>query len=137
MASPRQTTPPPEMLERRSRLKIPLVSPAVGVLLVWMVIPLAMTLWFSLQRYNLLSPGMKRFAGLSNYTSLITDAALWTAMLNTLILVVSVLLVTVVLGTLLAVLFDQEFPGRSIARLLIVAPFFVMPTVTALIWKNM
>jgi len=102
-----------------------------------MVIPLAMTLWFSLQRYNLLSPGMKRFAGLSNYTSLITDAALWTAMLNTLILVVSVLLVTVVLGTLLAVLFDQEFPGRSIARLLIVAPFFVMPTVTALIWKNM
>ena len=42
-----------------------------------MIVPLAMTLWFSLQRYNLLSPGMKRFAGLSNYTSLITDAALW------------------------------------------------------------
>ena len=118
-------------------LRIPLVSPAVGVLLIWMIVPLAMTLWFSLQRYSLLNPASRAFNGLSNYKTLITDGALWTAMLNTLILVVSVLAVTVVLGTLLAVLLDQEFFGRSIARLLIVAPFFVMPTVTALIWKNM
>jgi len=48
-----------------------------------------------------------------------------------------VLIVTVGLGTLLAVLFDQEFFGRSVARLLAIAPFFVMPTVSALIWKNM
>ena len=47
------------------------------------------------------------------------------------------LVITVVGGTLLAVLFDQNFPGRGVARLLAIAPFFVMPTVAALIWKNL
>ncbi|HEX5733384.1 MAG TPA: sugar ABC transporter permease [Blastocatellia bacterium] len=116
---------------------LPLLSPSVFVLLLWMIVPLVMTLWFSFQRYNLLNPSMTGFAGFDNYKSLLTDSTLWTAMGNTLILVVSVLAVTVVLGTLLAVLFDQEFFGRGVARLLIIAPFFVMPTVSALIWKNM
>jgi sorbitol/mannitol transport system permease protein len=114
-----------------------LKSPAVGALLLWMIVPLAMTLWFSFQRYNLLNPGVSGFAGIDNYASLVADPSLWTAMWNTLVLVGSVLAITVVLGTLLAVLFDQEFFGRGVARLLIIAPFFVMPTVSALIWKNM
>lgn len=114
-----------------------LKAPAIGSLLLWMTVPLAMTLWFSFQRYNLLSPDVTGFAGFDNYTSLVTDPSLWTAMWNTLVLVGSVLAVTVVFGTLLAVLFDQEFFGRGVARLLIIAPFFVMPTVSALIWKNM
>ena len=46
-------------------------------------------------------------------------------------------MITVGLGTLLAVLYDQEFFGRNIARLLVIAPFFVMPTVSALVWKNL
>jgi sorbitol/mannitol transport system permease protein len=58
-------------------------------------------------------------------------------MLNTLYLVFWTLVITVGLGTLLAVLFDQEFYGRGVARLFAIAPFFVMPTVSALIWKNM
>ena len=53
-------------------------------------------------------------------------------MANTLFLVFWVLVITVGLGTLLAVLFDQEFYGRGVARLLAIAPFFVMPTVSAL-----
>jgi sorbitol/mannitol transport system permease protein len=116
---------------------MPLLSPALVVLFLWMIVPLAMTLWFSFQRYNLLNPLTTGFASFANYKALLTDTALWTAMLNTLILVGSVLAVTVVLGTLLAVLFDQEFFGRGVARLLIIAPFFVMPTVSALVWKNM
>jgi sorbitol/mannitol transport system permease protein len=116
---------------------LPLLSPAIFTLLIWMIVPLVMTLWFSFQRYNLLNPSQTGFAGFDNYKFLLSDSTLWTAMLNTLILVVSVLAVTVVLGLLLAVLFDQEFFGRGVARLLIIAPFFVMPTVSALIWKNM
>ena len=37
----------------------------------------------------------------------------------------------------MAVLYDQEFYGKNGAMLLVIAPFFVMPTVSALIWKNM
>jgi sorbitol/mannitol transport system permease protein len=102
-----------------------------------MVVPLAMTLWFSAERYNLLDPGKKVFVGFSNYVDLLTHRALWIAMGNTLFLVGLVLAITLVLGTLYSLLLDLDFPGRNICRLLVVAPFFVMPTVSALIWKNM
>ncbi|NDY74725.1 sugar ABC transporter permease, partial [Desulfobacter hydrogenophilus] len=44
-----------------------LVSPSVAVLVLWMAIPLAMTIWFSFSRYNLLNPDLKGFAGFDNY----------------------------------------------------------------------
>jgi sorbitol/mannitol transport system permease protein len=125
---------------RRSRRDVnttPLLAPSVIILFMWMIVPLALTLWFSFQRYNLVTPTITGFAGLENYTYLLTDPSLWTAMINTLLLVGWVLVVTVVLGTLLAVLFDQDFVGQGVARLFAIAPFFVMPTVSALIWKNM
>ena len=128
-------SPPPNRDLRPSNL--PLVGPAVGVLLLWMIVPLAMTLWFSFQRYNLLDPGIGGFAGLDNYEFLVTDPDFWASLVNTFVLVGSVLLITVGLGTLLAVLYDQPFPGQGVARLLAIAPFFVMPTVSALIWKNL
>ena len=52
-------------------------------------------------------------------------------------LVGSVLAITILLGTPLALLLDQPVFGRSIVRLLVIAPFFVMPTVSALVWKNL
>ena len=116
---------------------LPLVAPSVGVLLLWMIVPLAMTLWFSFQRYNLLDPAAGGFAGLDNYTFLVTDPDFWASLWNTFVLVGSVLVITVGLGTLLAVLYDQPFPGQGVARLLAIAPFFVMPTVSALVWKNL
>jgi sorbitol/mannitol transport system permease protein len=102
-----------------------------------MVVPLAMTLWFSAERYNLLNPGKTAFAGWGNYRDLLTHRALWVAMGNTLFLVGLVLAITLIFGMLFSLLLDQDFPGRHICRLLVIAPFFVMPTVSALIWKNM
>ena len=113
-----------------------LLSPSVTVLLLWMIVPLVMTLWFSFQYYRLLDPAT-RFAGLDNYEYLVTDPDFWVSLQNTLILLASTLVITVGLGTLLAVLFDQPFPGRNIARVLAISPFFVMPTVAALVWKNL
>jgi sorbitol/mannitol transport system permease protein len=122
---------------RRAVRAGPLLAPAVGVLLIWMIVPLAMTLWFSLQRYNLLNPTVAGFAGLNNYKYLLANKTLWVSIVNTLVLVGSVLTLTIVLGVLFAVIFDEDFCGRNIARLLVIAPFFIMPTVTALIWKNL
>lgn len=114
-----------------------LLAPAVGSLFLWMIVPLAMTLYFSVIRYNLMMPDVTGFVGLDNYAFLFNDPAFWPSILNTLLLIGSVLVISVVTGTLLAVLFDQPFFGRGIARLLVIGPFFVMPTVAALIWKNM
>ncbi len=115
-----------------------LLVPSVIVLLLWMIVPLVMTLWFSFQYYNLVEPERPRgFAGIDNYRYLVTDPDFWVSLRNTLILLASVLVITVGLGILLAVLFNQPFPGRNIARVLAISPFFVMPTVSALIWKNL
>lgn len=136
-ASAAATVAPTGRRSQRNVNTLPLMAPSVVLLFLWMIVPLVMTLWFSFQYYNLLDPTTTGFAGWDNYYWLLTDPSLWTAMLNTLFLVFWVLVITVGLGTLLAVLFDQEFYGRGVARLFAIAPFFVMPTVAALIWKNM
>ncbi|MGH1539099.1 MAG: carbohydrate ABC transporter permease [Arenicella sp.] len=114
-----------------------MLTPSVGLLLVWMIVPLAMTIYFSLMRYNLLSPGMVEFAGFENYYFFLTDSSFTDGLMNTLVLVGSVLLITTVLGTLIAVLVDLNFHGRGIVRVLLISPFFIMPTVSALVWKNL
>ncbi|MFM8747002.1 MAG: carbohydrate ABC transporter permease [Aestuariivirga sp.] len=128
------------------------VAPSVIALLLWMIVPLAMTLWFSVLRYNLLDPNPacslldpaqlfdaanRCIAGTSNYYYFLTDPAFFSAMTNSLVLVGLVLLISVGGGILLAILLDQAIFGRNVVRLMIIAPFFVMPTVSALVWKNM
>ena len=114
-----------------------MISPAVVFLLIWMIVPLAMTIWFSFQQYNLLYPDRTGFAGWDNYYYFITDFRFAPAIRNTLVLVLGVLCITTIGGILLALLLDQPFWGQGIVRLLVLAPFFVMPTVSALVWKNM
>ncbi|WP_133011843.1 carbohydrate ABC transporter permease [Marinomonas flavescens] len=114
-----------------------LMAPSVIMLLVWMIVPLSMTIYFSTIRYNLLYPGQNRFVGLMNYEFFVTDPGFITAVANTLILLLSALVITVVLGVMLSALIDKPFFGRSIVRVLLISPFFIMPTVNALIWKNM
>ncbi|MBD8890818.1 carbohydrate ABC transporter permease [Roseibium litorale] len=114
-----------------------MISPAVLLLLGWMIIPLSMTIYFSFLSYNLLMPGMEQFIGFTNYEYFLTDPAFFAALTNTLLLVGGVLVITIVGGTLLALLLDQPFWGQGIVRILVIAPFFVMPTVSALVWKNM
>lgn len=114
-----------------------LLTPAVAMLFLWMIVPLVMTLWNSLLNYNLLSSDSQSFAGLQNYMYLIKDADFWVSILNSIVMIGSVLTGSVVVAALLAWLYDQDFYGRNIARLLVIAPFFVMPTVSTLLWKNM
>ena len=114
-----------------------MLSPSVVLLLIWMIVPLVLTLWFSFQRYNLLYPDRAGFVGLYNYTSFVATPAFLTAVFNTLALVLGVLFVTVVGGILLALLIDQPIWGQGPVRILVIAPFFIMPPVAALVWKNM
>ncbi len=114
-----------------------MISPAVILLLGWMIIPLSMTIYFSFLNYNLVIPGPHNFIGFRNYYYFLTDPAFGTALVNTLVLVAGVLLITTIGGTLLALLLDQPIWGQGVVRVLVIAPFFVMPTVSALIWKNM
>lgn len=116
---------------------LPLIAPAVGLLLIWMIVPLAMTLYFSFRRYNLLNPMIHGWAKGANYRFLFQDPVLYSSLLVTVMMVCAVLVITIVLGAIFAALFANDFPGQGVARVLMISPFFVMPTVSALIWKNL
>lgn len=114
-----------------------LMAPAVVTLFLWMIVPLVMTIYFSVVRYNLMQPGPKDFLGLANYEFFVTDPDFGASVGNTLMLLGSVIAITVVLGVALALLVNEAFPGRGIVRVLLISPFFVMPTANALLWKHM
>lgn len=114
-----------------------MMAPSVVLLFVWMIVPLVITLWFSFQQYNPLNPIRDGFVGFSNYALFYSNPAFLQSILNTLVLVISVLLITVIGGIALALLIDQPMWGQGIVRILVISPFFVMPPVAALVWKNM
>ena len=123
-----------------------LQAPAVLLLLVWMLVPLGMTLYFSFIRYVLNSlrkpewtvPQLSNWRGWGNYEYVLYKSKdFWFAVENSLFIVGSILVITVVLGLAIAVLVNKAFPGRGIVRVLLISPFFVMPAVNAVLWINM
>lgn len=114
-----------------------MMAPAVVLLLGWMLVPLTMTLYFSFKKYLPLRGGDLGWVGFDNYVRFVSSSSFWPAVQATLVIVGGVLVITVVLGILLAMLLDQPMWGQGVVRILVIAPFFVMPTVSALVWKNM
>jgi len=114
-----------------------MMAPAVFLLLVWMLVPLSMTVWFSFRQYLPLRGGDQGFVGFDNFVRFLSSSAFWPAVQTTLVIVGGILLITVFFGILLAMLLDQPMWGQGVVRILVIAPFFVMPTVSALVWKNM
>ena len=111
-----------------------MMEPAVILLLGWMLVPLTMTLWFSFRNYLPLRGGDQGFAGFDNYIRFVSSSSFWPSVQTTLIIVGAVLVITVVLGVILALLLDQPMWGQVIVRILVIAPFFGMPTVSALVY---
>ncbi len=114
-----------------------MMAPAVILLLGWMLVPLIMTLIFSFKQYLPLRGGDLGWVGFDNYVRFVSSSAFWPSVVATLTIVGGVLLITVIIGVLLAILLNQPMWGQGVVRILVIAPFFVMPTVSALVWKNM
>ncbi len=113
------------------------IAPAVILLAGWMLVPLALAVYYSLFHYDMLSPGEEYFVGIGNYRHILTDPAFGAAIANTLLIVGWVLLITVTGGIGVALLFLKPVVATNAARLLVIAPFFVMPVVAALVWKTL
>ncbi|MGI3168062.1 carbohydrate ABC transporter permease [Pseudooceanicola sp. C21-150M6] len=114
-----------------------MMAPAVILLLGWMLVPLVMTLYFSFMDYRPLRGITECCVGFQNYERFITSSSFLDSIVVTLTMVGGILAITVIGGILLAMLLDQPIWGQGIVRILVIAPFFVMPTVSALVWKNM
>lgn len=127
------------------RLPRLLQAPSVILLLIWMLVPLSLTLYFSFIRYVLNSlsrpewtkPSFSNWRGWGNYEFVLNNDGFWLAIYNSVFIVCSIVILTVILGLAIAVLVNRSFPGRGLVRVLLISPFFVMPAVNAVLWINM
>ena len=127
------------------RLPRLLQAPAVILLLIWMIVPLSLTLYFSFIRYVLnntrrpewTTPSISNWRGFGNYEFVLNNKDFILAIQNSLTIVTSILILTVTLGVMIAVLINKTFVGQGIVRVLLISPFFVMPAVNAVLWINM
>jgi sorbitol/mannitol transport system permease protein len=115
--------------------RIPLL-PALVFTFIVTQLPFVVTIWYSLESWNLVRPGSRHFVGLSNYIQVFTDSAFRQVTLHTVVLTVGSVLIAVVLGLLLALMLNRSFPGRGVVRTLLITPFLITPVAAALLWKT-
>jgi sorbitol/mannitol transport system permease protein len=129
---------PRERTRRRPSQRLLLLVPAIIYLALMTQAPFILTLWYSLHTWILDEPTIGQpFVGLSNFSYTITqDPVFRDSLVNTLVITFAIIVVTLLLGMAFALLLNRKFPGRGLVRSLMIAPFFVMPTVNAMVWKN-
>ncbi len=113
----------------------PFVVPALVVIGAVIVFPWVFTLWMSVNSWTL--GQAQTFAGLDNYIRLATDFRFWESLWHTLIFTVLAVVAPLVLGTLAALIFDAQFPGRGFLRGVFVMPMMATPVAIALVWTMM
>jgi sorbitol/mannitol transport system permease protein len=118
---------------------IALLAPALVYLAVMTQAPFLLTLWYSFHNWILTSPELgHRWIGLENFRYTVTEDPIFrSAILNTLEITAAIVGGSLILGLCFALLLNRSFPLRGVARALLIAPFFVMPTVNAVVQKNL
>lgn len=120
---------------RNRRLPYLLIAPAALLMLGFIAYPMISVLYYSLQDYNVTKPWRNGFAGFSNFTRIFTDDPLfWQSLAFSARWVVVEVGLQLALGLVLALLVNQTFIGRGIARALVFSPWAVSGVLTTTIW---
>lgn len=125
----------PTLLERRyARLGLLLIAPTVIVFCAVIVYPLLAAIYLSL--FQLYTPTLEgSFVGISNYRDLLARGEFWVSLRNTLVWTVGTMSLQVILGVGMALMLHQNIWFRSLARSLILFPYFVSTVVAVLVWR--
>ncbi|MBV9831682.1 MAG: sugar ABC transporter permease [Marmoricola sp.] len=110
--------------------------PALVFTIVVTQIPFLLTIYYSLQSWNLVRPGSQHFVWFQNYVGVFADSQFRGVALNTIIMTLGSVIIAVILGLLLALLLNRHFIGRGVVRTLLVTPFLITPVAAALLWKT-
>ncbi|NGO69359.1 carbohydrate ABC transporter permease [Streptomyces boncukensis] len=112
-----------------------LISPAVLLMLGFIAYPMLSVLYYSLQHYNVAKPWRNGFAGLDNFREILTeDDLFWHTLAFSAQWVVVEVGLQLVFGLALALIVNQTFVGRGIARALVFSPWAVSGVLTTTIW---
>ena len=109
--------------------------PALVITVLLTQLPFLFTIVLSFRRYNTNHPERYGWAGLANFKAVFTSSTILHDVSNTIFLVITVVLVSLVLGLGIALLLNQDFPGRGVVRTMMIGPFLIVPVAAALFWK--
>jgi multiple sugar transport system permease protein len=115
-------------------LTLALVLPAVAVIVALFAYPLGYAVYLSLHRWNDKISPEHPYTGVHNYSDLASDPDFHAALTRTAYFSVITVIVGVGLSLGLAVLLNQEFRGRGLARVLLLVPWAVPPVVNGIMW---
>ncbi|MBE0530560.1 MAG: sugar ABC transporter permease [Rhodospirillales bacterium] len=118
----------------RTVLPIAMLSPAVLVTVAIVFLPMLQTAWMSLHDYILFRPKSFDFVGLKNFIAALNDEVFWISLRHTLIWIFLTVPSQLLLGLAAALLLNQEFPWRGLARALIIVPWALPSVVISLMW---
>jgi multiple sugar transport system permease protein len=107
------------------------------VVLVGLIVPFLIGLYWSLTDYKLTSSLDKQFIGLANYQSLLTSAGFWNTVRVTLTYVVVALAIELPLGLGVALMLNRQNTIVRLFRAVLILPLMMPPVVGALMWKSM
>jgi multiple sugar transport system permease protein len=130
---------PQHRSERATRNLTPFwfLLPAVVVTAGVVLVPVAQTVWLSLQDYLLYDPDSAHFVGLGNFLAIAQDEVFWISLGHSLIWIVGVVGLQFLLGLATALLLDQSFWWRGLARALVVVPWALPSVIIGLMWTWM
>lgn len=114
-----------------------LLYPGLVIVVIITQIPFLLTIYLSLLSWNLTRPDLGRtFNGIGNYASQVFSSGFLEILLQTLVINAIALVLCCAIGLGLALLLNRDFFGKGLVQTLLVTPFFVMPVVIGLIFKN-
>ncbi|MEO0820213.1 MAG: sugar ABC transporter permease [Pseudomonadota bacterium] len=114
------------------------LAPTLAVLALMVIYPFASLLYYSTLRFSVLRPlqGSKE-VGLLNYTSLLTDDALWSRFVFTGQYVLATVVVQFLIGIAVAYAFSRDFRGRDVLFTIALLPMMLCPIVVGFLWRYM
>lgn len=110
-----------------------LLAPSLFGVVMFLLLPMLVVAWLSLQRWDLLGP--IRFVGLDNWHTVLTDPTFGRSMAVTLGFVALVVPVQTILGLVAATLLARGLPGTGFFRTLYVLPWICSPLAIAVLWR--
>jgi multiple sugar transport system permease protein len=122
--------------QRDAILPYLLLSPGL-LLLLGMLYPFFLGLYYSLTNYYLQYPHLFRFIWLRNYLKLLEDPLFSYSLKFTLAYAFAAVVVQVGLGLAVALLLNSRIIGRGLIRGMMLMPLMMPPVITALMWKIM
>lgn len=108
--------------------------PALAITAAVVVFPVLQTAWLSLHDYIIYRPQDSRFVGLANFANLVADEVFWISLGNSVLWIFLAVGGQFLLGFAAALVLNQSFAWRGLARALVVVPWALPSVITGLMW---